>query len=247
MKKEKKKEKKRRGEPRKTGPRQTCLKVTDCAGVPGGRWGGRDNGYLCLSRGTRRQLFSCALVCVCVCPCASLLWRRISKSSPTSLYIIAITDILQKSLLHNIHLLLQQEEETTEGEQNRTEQNREEIFFVWKVLKFLICQLLWLLCLNLEKPRRICCCYSCWFFFWGVLLVCEFLKFLLSLSLLYLFATSLGFCSLSGLHYRAWYMHLPSLGSSKKLMTVLCNKIDLRKEFSFIFLFFSSQVFCQWE
>lgn len=65
----KKKKEKKGGEPRQTGPRQTCPKVTDCAGVPVGRWGGRDNGYLCLSRRTRRQLLSCALLCVCVCVC----------------------------------------------------------------------------------------------------------------------------------------------------------------------------------
>ncbi len=33
-------------------------------------------------------------------------------------------------------------------------------------------------------------------------------------------------------------MHLPSFGSSKNLMRVSCNKIDLRKEFQFYFSVF---------
>lgn len=124
----KKKKEKKEGEPRQTGPRQTCLKVTDCAGVPGGRWGGRDNGYLCLSRGTRRQLFSCgacALVraCVCVSLCVSLLWRRISKSSPTSLYIIAITDICRRvCYITSIFFFSKKRRQQKE---NRTEQRRD--------------------------------------------------------------------------------------------------------------------------
>ncbi len=142
------------------------------------------------------RVVSCSLVrfCVCVCVCVR------ARLSPLASHFQIFPHIsihhchhshLQKSLLHNIHLLLLlllQEVVTTEGEQNR-----EEIFFVCKVLKFLFAN----------------CCFCCgycaqtWkslegfvvailvdFFFGGSGFAClRVLKFLLSLSLLYVFAT----------------------------------------------------------